>query len=156
MTALRRAVALLCMFGAAIASFGAAGQPAPGKHVVGFINSGPPAVNAKNVAAFRAGMAELGYVEGRNLEIVFRWAEQRTDLLPTLASELVGYGARVLIVEHGHTRSLDEAPTAAFEIDEFLAPLLDVIPAQIFADALARKLGVGPGFRYIGKVVTQL
>jgi hypothetical protein len=34
--------------------------------------------------------------------------------------------------------------------------MLDVIPAQIFAEALARKLGVGPGFRYIGKVVTRL
>ena len=63
---------------------------------------------------------------------------------------------RYLIVEHGRTRSLDAAPNPAIEIDEFLAPLLDVIPAQIFADALARTLGVGPGFRYIGKVVTRL
>jgi hypothetical protein len=62
----------------------------------------------------------------------------------------------VLIVEHGRTRSLDEASNTVLGIDEFLAPLLDVIPAQIFADALARKLGVGPGFRYIGKVVTRL
>jgi fructoselysine-6-P-deglycase FrlB-like protein len=73
-----------------------------------------------------------------------------------LAGELAGYGARVLLVEHGRTRSLDAASAAASGIDEFLAPLLDVIPAQIFADALARKLGVGPGFRYIGKVVTRL
>jgi glucosamine--fructose-6-phosphate aminotransferase (isomerizing) len=74
----------------------------------------------------------------------------------TLAADLSGYGARVLIVEHGHTRGLDEAAGASPEIDEFLAPMLDVIPAQIFAEALARKLGVGPGFRYIGKVVTRL
>lgn len=73
-----------------------------------------------------------------------------------LAGDLAGYGARVLIVEHGRARSLDEDAAAALGIDEFLAPLLDVIPAQIFADALARKLGVGPGFRYIGKVVTRL
>jgi len=101
MTARRRILALLCMFGACIAVSGAAGQPAPGKHVVGFINSGPSAVNAKNVAAFRAGMAELGYVEGRNLEIVFRWAEQRTDLLPTLASELVAMKPEVIVSTGG-------------------------------------------------------
>jgi glucosamine--fructose-6-phosphate aminotransferase (isomerizing) len=73
-----------------------------------------------------------------------------------LAGELASYGAQVLIVEHGRTRSLDEPPNHLIGIDEFLAPLLDVIPAQIFADALARSLGVEPGFRYIGKVVTRL
>jgi glucosamine--fructose-6-phosphate aminotransferase (isomerizing) len=73
-----------------------------------------------------------------------------------VAGELAGYGARVLIVEHGRTRSLDEPAATAPGIDEFLAPLLDVIPVQLFADALARQLGVGPGFRYIGKVVTQV
>ncbi len=74
-----------------------------------------------------------------------------------MAAELAGYGARVLIVERGRTRAAGEpAGAAAADTDEFLAPMLDVIPAQLFADALARKLGVGPGFRYIGKVTTQL
>jgi glucosamine--fructose-6-phosphate aminotransferase (isomerizing) len=74
-----------------------------------------------------------------------------------MSADLVGYGVRVLIVEHGRARTTGE-PAGATEagIDEFLAPMLDVIPAQLFADALARKLGVGPGFRHIGKVTTQL
>ncbi len=101
MTLRRRILALLCMFGACIGASGTEGQPAPGKHVVGFINSGPPGPNAKNVAAFRAGMAELGYVEGRNLEIVFRWAEQRPDQLPTLANELVGIKPEVIVSTGG-------------------------------------------------------
>ena len=101
MTALSRVLALLCVCGTFIASFGAAAQPAPGKHVVGFINSGPPGPNAKNVAAFRAGMAELGYVEGRNLEIVFRWAEQRADQLPSLANELVNIKPAVIVSTGG-------------------------------------------------------
>jgi glutamine---fructose-6-phosphate transaminase (isomerizing) len=88
--------------------------------------------------------------------VIFASPGRSSDSALALAGELAGYGARVLIVEHGRTRSLEQARAAAFGIDEFLAPLLDVIPAQIFADALARKLGVGPGFRYIGKVVTQL
>jgi glutamine---fructose-6-phosphate transaminase (isomerizing) len=88
--------------------------------------------------------------------VIFASPGRSSDSAIALAGELAGYGAQVLIVEHGRTRSLDEALATAFEIDEFLAPLLDVIPAQIFADALACKLGVGLGFRYIGKVVTRL
>ena len=88
--------------------------------------------------------------------VIFASPGRSSESAIALAGELAGYGARVLIVEHGRTRNPGEAPVAAFGIDEFLAPLLDVIPAQIFADALARKLGVGPGFRYIGKVVTRL
>lgn len=88
--------------------------------------------------------------------VIFASPGRSSDSAIAVAGELAGYGARVLIVEHGRTRSLNEAPAAVSEIDEFLAPLLDVIPAQIFADALARKLGIGPGFRYIGKVVTRL
>ena len=67
-----RLVAMLILIAGIVVPLDAAGQPAPGMHRIGFINSGPPGPNAKNVAAFRAGMADLGYVEGRNLEIVFR------------------------------------------------------------------------------------
>jgi fructoselysine-6-P-deglycase FrlB-like protein len=88
--------------------------------------------------------------------VLFAPPGRSSDSAIALAGELAGYGARVLLVEHGRTRSLAEESAVELGIDEFLAPLLDVIPAQIFADALAHKLGVGPGFRYIGKVVTRL
>jgi fructoselysine-6-P-deglycase FrlB-like protein len=78
-----------------------------------------------------------------------------------LASQLQDYGARVLLVENGRTRLTTEAGAthlggARHFVDEFLSPILDIIPAQIYVDALARRLGVVPGFRYISKVVTQL
>jgi putative ABC transport system substrate-binding protein len=79
----------------------ASAQPAPGKHLVGFLNLGPPGPNAKNVAAFRAGLADLGYVEGRNLEIAFRWADQKADRLPALASELVALKPAVIVSTGG-------------------------------------------------------
>ena len=106
------------------------------------------------VGALRHGPIEIAQPDVG--AVIFASPGRSSDSAIALAGDLASYGARVLIVEHGRARSLDEASVAALGIDEFLAPLLDVIPAQIFADALARKLGVGPGFRYIGKVVTRL
>jgi putative ABC transport system substrate-binding protein len=85
-----RRIALLIAVTALVAAWGVTAQPAPGKARRRFINSGPPVPTRRTSQRFQAGMAELGYVEGRNLEIVFRWAEQRPDRLPTLANELVG------------------------------------------------------------------
>ena len=65
-------------------------------------------------------------------------------------------GSVLLLVEHGRTRGLDEPAHVSPALDEFLAPILDIIPAQLFADALAREHGIAPAFRYIGKVVTRL
>jgi putative ABC transport system substrate-binding protein len=56
---------------------------------IGFLNSGSPNERAHLVAAFRQGLKEHGYVDGKNLAIEYRWAEGRPDLLPKLASELV-------------------------------------------------------------------
>jgi hypothetical protein len=42
------------------------------------------------------------------------------------------------------------------EFDEMLGVFLDVIPAQLFAEAMARHLGIAPGFRHISKVVQRL
>jgi glucosamine--fructose-6-phosphate aminotransferase (isomerizing) len=106
------------------------------------------------VGAFRHGPIEIA--QAGTGAVIFAPPGRTSESAVTLATDLQGYGARVLIVEHGNTRSLDEPASSVAGIDEFLSPLLDVIPAQLFADALARRRGVGPGFRYIGKVVTRL
>ena len=84
-----RLVAMLVMIGGLIAAPGAAGQPAPGMHRIAYVNVGPAAPNAPNVAAFRAELRELGYVEGRNLVIDFRWGDGRVERLPGLIQELL-------------------------------------------------------------------
>jgi putative tryptophan/tyrosine transport system substrate-binding protein len=57
--------------------------------VIGFLNSGSPAEWAHLVAAFKEGLSEAGYVEGRNVAIEFRWAQGDNDRLPGLATDLV-------------------------------------------------------------------
>jgi hypothetical protein len=61
----------------------------PALPVIGYLNSGTSASNANNVAAFRRGLKEAGLVEGQHIAIAFRWAENRPDLLPALAADLI-------------------------------------------------------------------
>src|SRR5262249_27763619 len=57
--------------------------------VIGFLNSGSPAERAPFIAAFRQGLKETAYIEGRTVTIEYRFAEGRYDHLPSLASDLV-------------------------------------------------------------------
>src|SRR6266446_4996207 len=59
--------------------------------VVGFLSaSSAPSSPNPFLAAFRQGLSETGYVEGQNLAIEYRWAENNYDRLPGLAADLVG------------------------------------------------------------------
>jgi putative ABC transport system substrate-binding protein len=58
--------------------------------VIGFLGSASPhLLYAKALSAFRQGLSETGYVEGRNATIEYRWAESQNDRLPALAADLV-------------------------------------------------------------------
>ena len=78
--------------GAAVASsllwpLGAGAQQA--MPVVGFLNGASPAQLGPRVEAFRAGLLEKGYVEGRSVAIEFRWGLGQNERLPELAADLV-------------------------------------------------------------------
>jgi putative ABC transport system substrate-binding protein len=80
-------------------------QP-PGKvHRIGFLGATAPASYAHLVDAFREGLRDLGYVEGKNLAIEYRWADGKYDRLPDLAAQLVRLKVD-LIVTHGTPGSL--------------------------------------------------
>ena len=64
--------------------------------VIGFLSAVSPGPFAHRVAAFHRGLSETGYVEGRNLAIENRWAEERYDRLPALAADLVGRRVAVI------------------------------------------------------------
>jgi putative ABC transport system substrate-binding protein len=85
--------------------------------VVGFLSSRSPAESTYVVAAFRQGLREIGYVEGQNLIIAFRWAEGRYDQLPVLAAELIDLRVAVLFAAGGSPPALAaKAATASIPI----------------------------------------
>src|SRR5262245_54978643 len=61
----------------------------PAVPLVGFLNSASPEVFADRLRAFHRGLKDTGFVEGENVGIVYRWAENQLDRLPDLAAELV-------------------------------------------------------------------
>jgi len=61
----------------------------PAMPVIGYLYSGAPETSANVVAAFRNGLREAGYVEGRNLTIEYCWAHNDNARLPELAADLV-------------------------------------------------------------------
>jgi putative ABC transport system substrate-binding protein len=89
----------------------------PAMPVIGYLGSGSLDVDSHRVQAFREGLRELGYVEGRNVAIEFRWAQGQNDRLPALAAELVQIHPTLLIAGSG-TRSalLLKAATTAVPI----------------------------------------
>ena len=60
-----------------------------GMLVIGFLSTGSPEVFADRLRAFRQGLTETGYVEGENVAILYRFAENQTDRLPELVADLV-------------------------------------------------------------------
>ena len=59
------------------------------KPVIGFLDRGSPAAMTANVAGFHKGLAENGYIEGKNISVEYRWAGNQIERLPALAAELV-------------------------------------------------------------------
>ena len=61
----------------------------PAIPVIGYLDAGSLETRREVVAALHRGFSETGYVEGRNLAVEYRWAEERLDRLPALAADLV-------------------------------------------------------------------
>src|SRR5215831_18437702 len=71
-------------------------QP-PAMPVIGYLYLGSPEQTARQIAAFRLGLSETGYVEGRNVAIEYRWAEGHYDRLSALAADLVRRHMAVIV-----------------------------------------------------------
>ena len=78
----------------------------PAIPVIGFLGSASPAQWSSFVAAFRKGLNEVGYIEGQNVTIEFRWAEGQYDRLPAMAAELAQRRVSVIVAAGGTAAAL--------------------------------------------------
>ena len=77
-----------------------------GMPVIGYLNGTTPEANAPMLAAFRQGLSETGWVEGRTVAIEYRWADFHYDRLPALAADLVGHKVNVIAACGGTDEAL--------------------------------------------------
>ena len=100
----RQLITLLGGAGAAWPLAGRAQQPAV--PVIGFLDSRSSDAMGSRLGGFRQGLKELGFAEGENVAIAYRWAEDRLDRLPEMAAELVSRQPTVIVTTGGPPTAL--------------------------------------------------
>jgi putative tryptophan/tyrosine transport system substrate-binding protein len=124
--------ALVCK--AALWSSAAGAQPAA-MPIIGFLNPGSPVEAVSRAGAFVKGLNESGYVDGRNVEIDYRWGHGRYDQLPALAADLVRRRVSVIATAGG------DPPTFAAKAATTTIPIVFLIGRDPVDAGLVSNLG---------------
>jgi len=138
---------LLALIGGAAAWPAAGRAQAPSGPVIGFLNPASPSAFARLVDAFRQGLGEEGFVEGRNVAIEYRWAEGHSDRLESLAKELARRGV-ALIAATGGVPAARAAKSATTNIPILFISGVDPVRAKL-VESINRPGGNATGMTVI-------
>src|SRR5215510_16237714 len=123
----------------------------PAMPVVGYLESRSPDAMTDRQRAFRQGLKDTGYVEGENVRIEYRWAENQVDRLPVLAAELVRQRVDVIATTGGPEVAL-AAKAATTTIPIVFGVTEDPVPSGLVASH-SRPGGNATGVNFL---VTEL
>jgi putative ABC transport system substrate-binding protein len=137
--------------GAAVAWPLAAHAEQPAIPVIGFLHSGSPKPYADRMAAFRQGLSDTGFVEGKTVVIEYRWAEGDYDRLPALASDLVRREVSVIVAGGGVT-SAPAAKAATTTIPIVFATGVDPVATGLITN-FARPEGNVTGVAWLSSAL---
>ncbi|HEY7648285.1 MAG TPA: ABC transporter substrate-binding protein [Methylomirabilota bacterium] len=104
-----RLIGLMLALALTLAPLAAEAQQATKVYRIGFLGMSSATDYAGNLEAFRQGLRSLGYEEGRNILIDYRWAQGRVERLPGLAAELARLGPDVLVTHAGGIGAAQQA-----------------------------------------------
>jgi putative ABC transport system substrate-binding protein len=134
----RRKLVIALGAGLLAAPFAAFAQPAGKMFQIGYLGNSTPTMESSLVDAFRQGLRERGYIEGKNLFIHYRWAEGKSEAFPSLIAELLALNVEVLVTSG--TPAAVAAKRATTTIPIVLAAVGDAVAAGIIP-SLARPGG---------------
>jgi putative ABC transport system substrate-binding protein len=142
----------ITLVGGAAASWPlAARAQQPRVSAIGFLDSRSPDAVVSRLIAFRQGLKEVGYVEGENITIVYRWAENKNDRLPELAVDLVRHQVAVILV-------VGEPATFAAKVATTTIPTVFILaedPGRLgLVSSLAHPGGNMTGINFLAAEVT--